>query len=234
MALSSKRNKQNRDLISGDSVRPFTEAIDLLKQMKSPGFKNSETVDVAVNLGVDVSSPEQQVRGVTVLPHGSGRTVRIAVFAEGDAATAAKEAKADKVGLNDLATDIEKGNLNYDVIIASPDTMAVVGKLAPILGPRGLMPNPKSGTVSKNISESVQNARRGQVQFRTDKGGVIHGCIGKMNFKPEQLKENLEALLSDLQKQKPAAAKGVYLKKISISATMSPSVSVDRESLNIA
>ena len=231
--MPSKRIKHNREISEGDHPRSFTEAIEILKSMKGPRFKNGESVDVAVNLGIDVKSSEQQVRGVTVLPHGSGRSVRIAVFAQGDQATAAVKAKADKVGLEDLAADIEKGNLDYDVIIASPDTMALVGKLAPILGPRGLMPNPKSGTVSKNIAESVGHAKRGQVQFRTDKGGIVHGCIGKINFEAKALQENLQALLSDLQKLKPAAAKGVYLKKISLSTTMSPSVLVDRDSFNI-
>lgn len=232
--MASKRTIKNRELVADKGLRPVMDALEVLRSMQCAKFKNGESVDVAVNLGVDVKNSEQQIRGVTILPHGNGRTVRIAVFAQGDNATAATKAGADKVGMADLAEDIKKGNLDYDVIIASPDTMPIVGKLAQILGPRGLMPNPKSGTVSANIAEAVGNAKRGQIQFRTEKGGIVHGCIGNINFKSEALKENLEALIGDLQKLKPPVSKGVYLKHITLSSTMSPGISVDQSSLNIS
>lgn len=232
MALS-KRAAANRALLGEQSLHSVTDAIALLGKMKRVAFKNGESIDVAVNLGVDVRQSEQQVRGVTVLPHGSGRKVRVAVFAQGDEAAAAKEAGADRVGLEDLAEDIKKGKLDFDVLIATPDTMRAVGELAQVLGPRGLMPNPKNGTVTKNVTQSVSDAKKGRIQFRTDKGGVVHGCVGNISFKPQEIKENLEALLSDLQKLKPASAKGVYIRKVTLSSTMSPGLVLDHSSLNL-
>lgn len=232
MPAVSKRARKNRDLVAGGVERSFGDALDVLGQMKGTAFKNGESIDVAINLGVDIRQPEQQVRGFTVLPHGSGRKVRVAVFAQGDDVAAAKEAGADKVGLEDLVEQIKAGKLDFDVVIASPDTMRVVGQSAQILGPRGLMPNPKNGTVTKKIAQAVSDAKRGQVQFRTDKGGIIHGCIGNTSFKREAIKDNLEALLSDLKKLKPSSAKGVYLKKITLSTTMGPGIVVDPGSLD--
>lgn len=232
MPAVSKRARKNRDLVAGGVERSFGDALDVLGQMKGTAFKNGESIDVAINLGVDIRQPEQQVRGFTVLPHGSGRKVRVAVFAQGDDVATAKEAGADKVGLEDLVEQIKAGKLDFDVVIASPDTMRIVGQSAQILGPRGLMPNPKNGTVTKKIAQAVSDAKRGQVQFRTDKGGIIHGCIGNTSFKREAIKDNLEALLSDLKKLKPSAAKGVYLKKITLSTTMGPGIVVDPGSLD--
>jgi large subunit ribosomal protein L1 len=186
---------------------------------------------VSVNLGVDASKSDQQVRGSTVLPHGTGKTVRVAVFTQGKNVDAAREAGADIVGMDDLAAQVKAGELNFDVVIASPDAMRVVGQLGQILGPRGLMPNPKVGTVTPDVAGAVRNAKAGQVRFRTDKAGVIHCTIGKASFAPEKLKDNLHALLNDLQKAKPAASKGVYLKRVSLSSTMGPGVPVDQSTL---
>jgi len=188
---------------------------------------------VAVNLGVDPRKSDQVVRGSTVLPNGTGKEARVAVFAQGPAAEAAQEAGADKVGMEDLAEEIKGGNLDFDVVIASPDAMRVVGQLGQILGPRGLMPNPKVGTVTPDVAQAVKNAKGGQVRYRTDKNGIIHASIGKVDFDPDALKENLEALLADLKKAKPSAAKGIYLKKISVSTTMGPGLTVDQGSISI-
>jgi large subunit ribosomal protein L1 len=190
-------------------------------------------VDVSVNLGVDPRKSDQVVRSSTVLPHGTGKTVRVAVFTQGANADAAKEAGADIVGMDDLADEVKKGNMEFDVVIASPDAMRVVGQLGQILGPRGLMPNPKVGTVTPDVVTAVKNAKAGQVRYRTDKAGIIHCTIGKANFQVEQLRENLQALLTDLNKLKPSAAKGVYMKKITVSTTMGPGLAVDQATLGL-
>ena len=229
MAKLSKRFKIIREKLEPGKVYPVDEAIQLLKEV--PPAKFVESVDVAVNLGVDPRKSDQVVRGSTVLPHGTGKTVRVAVFAQGPAAEAAKEAGADVVGMEDLAESIKGGNLDFDVVIAAPDAMRVVGALGQILGPRGLMPNPKVGTVTPDVAAAVKNAKAGQVRYRTDKAGIIHCSIGKIDFSPEALKENLQALLADLQKAKPAAAKGVYLQKVTLSTTMGPGVPVEFSSL---
>ncbi len=208
------------------------EALGLVKQFANAKF--DEAVDVAVNLGIDASKSDQQVRGSTVLPHGTGKTVRVAVFTSGKNADAAREAGADIVGLEDLAEKVKAGEMNFDVVVASPDAMRIVGQLGQILGPRGLMPNPKVGTVTPDVANAVRNAKAGQVRFRTDKAGVIHCTIGKASFDVKKLNDNLHALLADLQKSKPAASKGVFLKRISVSSTMGPGVQVDQASLTAA
>jgi large subunit ribosomal protein L1 len=204
-------------------------ALALVKEFAIAKFK--ESVDVAVNLGIDASKSDQQVRGSTVMPNGIGKSVRVAVFTSGKNQDAARQAGADVVGLEDLAEKVKAGELNFDVVIASPDAMRVVGQLGQILGPRGLMPNPKVGTVSPDVAGAVRNAKAGQVRYRSDKAGVVHCTIGKAEFESDKLKENLSALLADLQKAKPAAAKGIYLKKVSLSSTMGPGVLVDHSSL---
>jgi len=202
-----------------------------LSELSTVKFK--ESVDVSVNLGVDPRKSDQVVRSSTVLPHGTGKTVRVAVFTQGANADAAKEAGADIVGMDDLADEVKKGNMDFDVVIASPDAMRVVGQLGQILGPRGLMPNPKVGTVTPDVVTAVKNAKAGQVRYRTDKAGIIHCTIGKADFKVEQLRENLQALLTDLNKLKPSAAKGVYMKKITVSTTMGPGLAVDQATLGL-
>ena len=197
-----------------------------------PNSKFVESVDVAVNLGIDARKSDQNVRGATVLPHGTGRSVRVAVFAQGANAEAAKEAGAELVGMDDLAAKVKAGEMDFDVVIASPDAMRVVGQLGQILGPRGLMPNPKVGTVTPNVAEAVKNAKAGQVRYRNDKNGIIHTTIGKVDFNEAQLKENLEALLVALKKAKPSSAKGVYIKKVSLSTTMGAGVAIDQASLS--
>jgi large subunit ribosomal protein L1 len=208
---------------------PIDEALELVKQLATAKF--DESVDVSVNLGVDPTKSDQQVRGSTVLPNGTGKSVRVAVFTSGKNVDAAREAGADIVGLEDLAEKVKAGELNFDVVVASPDAMRVVGQLGQILGPRGLMPNPKVGTVTPDVANAVRNAKAGQVRFRADKGGVVHATIGKASFEVQALKENLNALLADLQKAKPSAAKGVYLKRVAVSSTMGPGVRVDQSSL---
>ncbi len=207
------------------------EAIALVQEFAKAKF--AESVDAAVNLGIDASKSDQQVRGSTVMPHGIGKSVRVAVFTGGKNADAAREAGADIVGLEDLAAKVKAGELNFDVVIASPDAMRVVGQLGQILGPRGLMPNPKVGTVTPDVAGAVRNAKAGQVRYRVDKAGIVHCPIGKASFEPQKLKENLVALLHDLQKHKPSTSKGVYLKKLTVSSTMGPGVSVDQGSLNL-
>ncbi len=231
MAKLSKRMKAIREKVEPGKQYPADEAFALLKEVSSVKFP--ESVDVAVNLGVDPRKSDQVVRGSTVLPNGTGKTVRVAVFAQGENADKAKEAGADVVGFEDLAADIKAGNMDFDVVIATPDAMRVVGQLGQILGPRGLMPNPKVGTVTPNVAEAVQNAKAGQVRYRTDKAGIIHCPIGKVDFDPASLKQNLEALLADLKKMKPSAAKGVYLKKVTVSTTMGPGLVVEQASLDI-
>jgi large subunit ribosomal protein L1 len=198
-----------------------------------PATKFDQSVDVSVNLGVDPRKSDQVVRGSTVLPNGTGKSVRVAVFAQGPNADAAKEAGADIVGFEDLADDIKKGNMDFDVVIASPDAMRVVGQLGQILGPRGLMPNPKVGTVTPDVAGAVKNAKAGQVRYRTDKAGIIHCAVGKVSFDVASLKTNIDALLADLNKAKPSSAKGVYFKKVSVSSTMGPGIVVDKATLNI-
>jgi len=225
MAKLSKRKKAIRELVDRSKLYPADEAFALLKQF--PRSKFTESVDVAINLGVDPRKSDQVVRGSTVLPHGTGKSVRVAVFAQGANADKAKAAGADIVGFEDLAESIKGGNMDFDVVIASPDAMRVVGTLGQILGPRGLMPNPKVGTVTPDVETAVKNAKSGQVRYRTDKAGIIHAAIGNVDFDPEKLKENLEALLADLKKAKPSTAKGQYLKKVTVSTTMGAGVVID-------
>jgi len=231
MAKLSKRAKAIREKLVAGKAYAADEAFTLLKDLSSVKF--SESVDVSVNLGVDARKSDQVVRGASVLPHGIGKTVRVAVFAQGANADAAKEAGADIIGFEDLAAEIKGGKMDFDVVIASPDAMRVVGQLGQILGPRGLMPNPKVGTVTPNVAEAVQNAKAGQVRYRTDKAGIIHCTIGKIDFEPQKLKENLESLLAALVKAKPSSAKGVYLKKVTVSSTMGPGLMLDQSSLAI-
>jgi large subunit ribosomal protein L1 len=225
MAMS-KRNKMIAEKIDKDKVYALEDALALLKEVSTVKF--NESVDISVNLGVDPKKSDQVVRGATVLPNGTGKNVRVAVFTDGDNATAAKEAGADIVGMDDLAAEVKKGVMDFDVVIASPDAMRVVGQLGQILGPRGLMPNPKVGTVTPDVATAVKNAKSGQVRYRVDKAGIIHCSVGTVKFDVPQLKENVEGLLADLIKAKPTAAKGVFLKKISISTTMGPGLMVDQ------
>jgi large subunit ribosomal protein L1 len=229
MAKLSKRQKAIREQIDRTRLYPVDEAFALLKSLSSVKF--SESVDVAVNLGVDPRKSDQVVRGSTVLPNGTGKTVRVAVFAQGPAADAATEAGADKVGMEDLADEVKAGKLDFDVVVAAPDAMRVVGQLGQILGPRGLMPNPKVGTVTPDVGQAVKNAKSGQARFRTDKAGIVHASIGNVTFEPDALKQNLEALLNDLRKLKPSSAKGVYMKRVTVSSTMGPGLSLDQSSL---
>src|SRR6187399_2411169 len=223
-----KRMKEWAAKLPPGKQYPVEEALKLVKQFAKAKF--NEGVDAAVNLGIDASKSDQQVRGSTVMPHGIGKTVRVAVFTSGKNADAAREAGADIVGLEDLAEKVKAGEMNFDVVVASPDAMRIVGQLGQILGPRGLMPNPKVGTVTPDVAGAVRNAKAGQVRFRADKAGVIHCGIGKASFEPAKLKENLQALLHDLQRVKPAASKGVFLKRVAVSSTMGPGVPVDQAS----
>ncbi|MBN2885162.1 MAG: 50S ribosomal protein L1 [Chromatiaceae bacterium] len=229
MAKLTKRQRAISERVEHGKLYAAEEAFVLLKELSQVKF--AESVDVSVNLGVDPRKSDQVVRGSTVLPHGIGKTVRVAVFAQGAGADAAREAGADRVGFEDLGEEMKAGNLNYDVVIASPDAMRIVGQLGKILGPRGLMPNPKVGTVTPDVAEAVRNAKAGQVRYRTDKAGIIHCPLGKIDFEPEKLRENLEALLGNLMKAKPTAAKGVYMKKVTVSSTMGPGLAVDHSSL---
>ena len=229
MAKLTKRARIIREKVEVTKNYDINEAVELLKELATAKFV--ESVDVAVNLGVDPRKSDQNVRGATVLPHGTGRDVRVAVFTQGANAEAALAAGAELVGMDELAAQVKAGEMNFDVVIASPDAMRVVGQLGQILGPRGLMPNPKTGTVTPNVAEAVKNAKAGQVRYRTDKNGIIHTTIGKVDFETAKLKENLEALVAALVKAKPAAAKGIFLKKISISTTMGAGVAVDQGTL---
>ncbi|RME32477.1 MAG: 50S ribosomal protein L1 [Gammaproteobacteria bacterium] len=229
MAKKSKRIRMIEEKVDRSRVYDLKEALKLLKDLSSVKF--DETVEVSVNLGIDPRKSDQVVRGATVLPNGTGRQVRVAVFASGEKADEARAAGADVVGLEDLAEQVKSGNLDFDVVIASPETMAVVGKLGQILGPRGLMPNPKVGTVTPDVATAVRNAKAGQVRYRADKGGIVHAPIGKVSFDVEKLEENLKALVHDLNKAKPSSAKGVYLKKITVSTTMGPGLTIDRTAL---
>jgi len=229
MARQSKRSKAIAAKVELGRQYPLAEALTLLKEVSSVKF--NESVDVSVNLGVDPRKSDQVVRGSTVLPNGTGKTVRVAVFAQGDNAEAAKAAGADIVGFDDLAEEVKKGNLNFDMVIATPDAMRVVGQLGQILGPRGLMPNPKVGTVTADVTTAVNNAKSGQVQYRTDKNGIIHCTIGKISFDVGALSENLAALIAALNKAKPGTAKGIYMKKVSVSSTMGPGLQVDQATM---
>lgn len=225
----SKRMKAVQEKVERSKFYPIVDALNLLKDCSKVKFV--ESVDVSVNLGVDPRKSDQVVRGAIVLPNGTGKTARVAVFAQGANATAAKEAGADIVGFDDLAEQIKAGDFNFDVVIASPDAMGVVGRLGTILGPRGLMPNPKVGTVTPDVASAVKNAKAGQIRYRADKNGIIHTTIGKANFSLEHLKENLEALIVALKKAKPTSSKGIYLKKVTVSTTMGPGIVVDLTSL---
>ena len=226
----SKRRKAARDKVDSEKAYMIDDALGIVKELATAKF--AESVDVAVNLGVDPRKSDQVVRGSTVLPNGTGKTVRVAVFAQGENADKATAAGADIVGFDDLAEIVKKGELNFDVVIATPDAMRVVGQLGQILGPRGLMPNPKVGTVTADVETAVNNAKAGQVRYRTDKAGIIHCPIGRADFEVPALKENLEALLADLKKAKPASAKGSFVMKLTVSSTMGPGVSVDRASVD--
>ena len=230
MATLTKRRKVAKDKVDPTKVYVIDEALSLVKELATAKFP--ESIDVSVNLGVDPRKSDQVVRGSTVLPNGTGKTVRVAVFAQGENADKAKAAGADVVGFEDLAESVKGGQLDFDVVIATPDAMRVVGQLGQILGPRGLMPNPKVGTVTADVETAVQNAKAGQVRYRTDKAGIIHCPIGRADFEVPALKENLAALLSDLRKGKPAASKGQYVMKLTVSSTMGPGVSVDRSSID--
>ena len=229
MAKLTKRAKAIAEKVTQGKQYPLEEALGLLKEIS--GVKFNESVDVSVNLGIDARKSDQNVRGATVLPNGTGKTVRVAVFTQGANADAAKEAGADIVGMDDLAEEVKKGNMDFDVVIASPDAMRVVGALGQILGPRGLMPNPKVGTVAQDVATAVRNAKAGQVRYRTDKAGIIHCPIGRVDFEVPALLENLNALMADLNKAKPSSAKGVYIKKVSVSTTMGPGLQVDHTPL---
>ena len=231
MARASKRNKAIREQLEPGKVYVVDEALELLKKFSNVKFK--ESVDVAIRLGVDPRKSDQNVRGATVLPNGTGKSVRVAVFTQGDNVQLALDAGADVVGMDDLHDQIKGGDLAFDVVIATPDAMRVVGKLGQVLGPRGLMPNPKVGTVATDVAAAVTNAKAGQVRFRTDKGGIIHSTIGKVDFEVDALRANLTALLTDLNKLKPASAKGQYLRKVAISTTMGPGLVVDHLAIKL-
>lgn len=231
MAADSKRMRAIAEKVDRQRAYPVEEAVGLLAEVSKTKF--DESVDVSVNLGVDPRKSDQVVRGATTLPHGSGKEVRVAVFAQGQNAEKATNAGADVVGFEDLAEQVKAGELNFDVVIATPDTMRVVGPLGRILGPRGLMPNPKTGTVTPDVEAAVRNAKAGQVQFRADRGGIVHGRVGKLDFQPQQIKENIEALIADLKRAKPASAKGHYLKKVTLSTTMGPGIPIDQASLEV-
>jgi len=226
MAKLSKKIRAIREKVDATQEYAFDDAVALLKEFATAKFP--ESVDVAVNLGIDARKSDQNVRGATVLPNGTGKEVRVAVFTQGANADAAKEAGADIVGMEDLAEQVKKGEMNFDVVVASPDAMRVVGQLGQILGPRGLMPNPKTGTVTPDVATAVKNAKAGQVRYRNDKNGIVHASIGKIAFEPQQIQENLEALLEALKKAKPSSAKGTYIKKISLSTTMGAGVVLDQ------
>lgn len=231
MAKASKRVRAFAEKVDRQQMYPLMDAFQLVKEIANAKF--DESIEVAVNLGVNPRKSDQNVRGATVMPRGTGKSVRVAVFADGELAEQAREAGADLVGMDDLAAQVKGGEIDFDLCIAAPDAMRVVGQLGQILGPRGLMPNPKVGTVTRDIATAVGNAKSGQVQYRTDKGGIIHCAIGKVSFSVDDLNENFEALIADLIKAKPASAKGQYIKRVSLSSTMGPGVKVDRSSLSL-
>ena len=230
MAKLSKRVRAFREKVNANQSYPLDEAVALIKEFGTAKF--NETVEVAVNLGVDARKSDQGVRGATTLPHGTGADVRVAVFAQGESAEKAKELGAEFVGMEELAEQIKGGMMDFDVVIASPDAMRVVGTLGQVLGPRGLMPNPKTGTVTPDIEVAVQKAKAGQMRFRSDKNGIVHGGIGKVNFEPDAIKGNLIAVLADLKKAKPASAKGIYVRKVTLSTTMGPGVTIDHNAID--
>ena len=231
MAKLSKRVRAFREKVDANQSYPLDEAVALIKEFGTAKF--NETVEVAVNLGVDARKSDQGVRGATTLPHGTGADVRVAVFAQGDSADNAKALGAELVGMEDLAEQSKGGMMDFDVVIASPDAMRVVGPLGQVLGPRGLMPNPKTGTVTPDIEAAVQNAKAGQMRFRSDKNGIVHGGIGKVSFEPDAIKGNLIAVLADLKKAKPASAKGIYVRKVTLSTTMGPGVTIDHNAIDV-
>ena len=231
MAKPSKRARAIAEKVDAAKFYPIAEAVALLSELATAKFK--ESFEVAVNLGLDVRKSDQTLRGASTLPHGTGKSVRVAVFAQGDNIAKAEAAGADAVGLEDLAERIKGGDLNFDVVVATPDAMRIVGQLGRLLGPRGLMPNPKTGTVTADVETAVKNAKAGQVRFRTDRAGIVHGSVGQVGFSADQIKENLETLVTDLKKARPAAAKGVYLKKITLSTTMGPGLAIDQSSLAV-
>ena len=229
MAKLTKRQKAIKSMIVAGKAYGIEDAVNVLTSLPAAKFK--ESIDIAVNLGVDPRKSDQVVRGASVLPNGTGKTVRVAVFAQGANAEAAKAAGADVVGFDDLAASIQGGNLDFDVVIATPDAMRVVGKLGTILGPRGLMPNPKVGTVTADVATAVKNAKSGQVRYRVDKGGIISCCVGQVGFSAEAIKQNVEALIADLKKAKPATSKGIYVKKVTLSTTMGPGLAIDKATI---
>ena len=231
MAKLSKRKQAIKDKVDPTRQYPLDEAVSLLKECATAKF--NESIEVAINLGIDAKKSDQAVRGATNLPHGTGRDVRVAVFTSGENADKATAAGADLVGMEELADKVKAGEMEFDVVIASPDAMRVVGQLGQILGPRGLMPNPKTGTVTPDVETAVKNAKAGQVQYRTDKNGIVHGGIGKIDFELNAIRENLEAVLADLKKAKPSAAKGIYMKKVTLSTTMGPGLAIDQSTLEI-
>ena len=231
MAKISKRQRLIKEKVDSSKQYTIDEAVALLKELSTVKF--AETVDVSINLGIDPRKSDQSVRGATTLPHGNGKDVRVAVFTQGANAEAAKAAGAEFVGMDELAAEIKAGKMDFDVVIASPDAMRVVGQLGQVLGPRGLMPNPKTGTVTPDVVSAVKNAKAGQVRYRAEKGGIVHGGIGKVSFDLVAIKENLEALINDLKKAKPSTAKGIYLKKVALSTTMGPGLIIDQSSLAI-
>lgn len=231
MAKITKRQKLFKEKVDRTRLYTIEEAVALLKELSSAKF--SETVEAAINLGIDPRKSDQNVRGATTLPHGAGKDVRVAVFAQGANADAAQEAGAELVGMEDLAEQIKGGNMDFDVVIAEPAAMRVVGQLGQILGPRGLMPNPRTGTVTPDVATAVANAKAGQVRFRADKGGIVHGGIGKISFELNAIQENLEALINDLKRAKPASSRGVYLQRVTLSTTMGPGLAIDQASLDI-
>ena len=230
MAKLSRKAKAIAEKVDVAKVYPISEAVTILADTASKKF--TESFDVAVNLGVDPRKSDQAVRGATTLPHGTGKSVRVAVFAQGENADKATAAGADIVGFEDLAERIKGGEMDFDVVIATPDAMRIVGQLGKVLGPRGLMPNPKTGTVTPDVETAVNNAKSGQVQYRADRGGIVHGSVGQVGFSAEQIRENVEALIADLKKAKPASAKGVYLKRVTLSTTMGPGLQIDQASLD--
>ena len=231
MAKLTKKQKLIAEKFDSEKFYALPDALEILGSVSSSKFK--EALDLSVNLGVDPRKSDQVVRGATTLPHGTGKDVRVAVFAQGENAEKAKQAGADVVGFEDLGEEIKGGKIDFDVLIATPDAMRIIGQLGKVLGPRGLMPNPKTGTVTTDVEVAVKNSKSGQVQFRTDKGGLVHGRVGQLGFTAEQIKENIQALLVDLKKAKPAAAKGVYLKKLTLSSTMGPGLNIDQASLEV-
>lgn len=232
MAKLTKRAKAIAEKVERGKLYPIDEAVQLLTEISGSKFK--ESFDISMNLGVDAKKSDQVVRGATTLPHGTGKTIRVAVFAQGEMAEKATAAGADLVGFEDLAEKVKGGELDFDVVIATPDAMRIVGQLGKVLGPRGLMPNPKTGTVTPDVEGAVRNAKAGQIQFRTDKAGIVHGSVGTVEFNATQIRENLVALVEDLRKAKPASAKGIYFKKLTLSTTMGPGLLIDQASLDVS